>query len=292
MKTRNGFTIIELLTVITIITVLTSISVPAMRGARGFARRLINMRNQRETVLAVNVFACENKDQYPATTAARSYSNGSWMWQDPRKIKNSRSRFPRENTSMAAYLATYISDPKMLFCPNAPKKYPYWDDAWQQGESWDHPETEPEMDPVLGAYCFYWNYRGYMATPDGPFVGPTGLNGGPRESRILVSDYVGYNNWRAPGCVGSCEPLSNAEVAAGTEVSSDFWSVKLDEGQTLESLDETFYAGYTDGHVGRFSASETVSMRVAGNARASKPFPNILESPGEFFVPLAALPRK
>lgn len=292
MKTRRGFTVIELLTVITIMTVLTMVSVPAMRGARRFGKRLINMRNQRETVLAVNVFACENKDQYPPTTAARGLSNGSWQWQDPRKVKNVRGQFPRAKKSMAAYLSTYIADPKLLYCPSAPQKYPYWDEAWQQGESWNHPETEPQFDPVLGTYCFYWNYVGYMAAPYGPFVGPTNLSGGPHESRILVSDYIGYNNWRAPGSVGSCESLSNAEVASGTEVSSDFWSVKLEEGETLESVDAKFNAGFTDGHVSRFQLSDTVPMRVAYNARATIPYPNIPFAPGQFFVPKAAMPRR
>lgn len=286
---RPGFTIIELLTVISVMTALTAILVPTMSSVRRYAKGLVNMKNQREVVLAVNVFSFENRDQYPPTTAVYGYGNDGWRWQDPRQVKTTQGRTPRAKTSMAAHLSSYITNSDQLFCPSAPRKYPYWQQAWEAGDSWDHPGTEHDVDPVLGTYCFYWNYIGYTQAPNGPFVGPTSSLGAPRESRMLVSDYLGYGNWRSPDSLGSCERLHNSRIAAGTEVSSDYWALQWQEDRDYDAIKQRFSAGFTDGHVGRFKPGQTVGMRVALDARGSRPFPNAFDSPGTFLIPTKAL---
>jgi len=57
---RCAFTLIELLVVISIISVLMSILLPALRHARGAARRVVCQSNQRQLALAMNFYAVDH----------------------------------------------------------------------------------------------------------------------------------------------------------------------------------------------------------------------------------------
>jgi len=292
MKTRSGYSLVELLTTISIITVLVAVLVPTSAHTRRYARRLLSVRNQREIVVGVSVYACENGDSYPASVALSASGKRSWRWQDPRQTRTCSPRPNMSHASVSGYLNSYIDKSETLYCPSAPARYAYWEEAWQAGDLWDHPETEPAIDPVLGTYCFFWNYVGYIEENTTPFIGPTSQNGIPGESQILVSDYLGYDNWRMPLAVGSCEYLPRAEVAFGTCVSSDFWAYRGRRLSENSELSVHASAGYTDGHVARFDPKDVVTLRVAYDPKGLIPFPRSIESPGDFYVPLELSARR
>ena len=197
-----------------------------------------------------------------------------------------KPRSPRVHRSMSAYLRSYIKDASIMSCPSAPYKYEYYQQAWDAGDDWDNPETIPMLDPLIGTYCFYWNYVGYLGQHRGIFRGPRCPAGGQGQSRILVSDYFGYDHWRSRNSYSSCEMFAEASITEGTQLSSDYWSCR--GSAELTSPEITLQAGYTDGHVESFSSSDTLTMKVIIDPKTGEPYPEDI-APGNFFLPRNAL---
>ena len=285
---RRGFTIVEVLVVISILSVLMAILMPVLDQVRCQARTLQCISNMREIVNAVNYYALDNAKNYPESVATITFGT-SWNWQEPTMMTACKPRPPFTHRSVSAYLRSYITEASTLFCPNAPRKYKYLQEAWDAGDDWDNPETSFLVDPVFGTYCFYWNYVGFLGDDEAPFRGPYSTFVGPRESELLVTDYFGYDHWRSPDAYGSCEKLRKADITPGTNVSSAYWSYPGDgsEGER-EELDIRLHAGYMDGHVESYYQSETVPMKVSIVPDGSVPYPDGIGS-GIFYLPLNVL---
>jgi type II secretory pathway pseudopilin PulG len=280
--------LVELLVVISIMSMLTAILVPVLGKARRQAQTLLVMVNQREIVVAVNCYAVDNDRRYPESVATIGSGN-NWNWQEPTMLTGYRRRSPRLHRSMSAYLGSYIEDASKVFCSNAPEKYEYLQQAWDAGDDWDNPDTAAVSDPVIGTFCFYFNYTGFMAKPRGIFRGPQRSTDGPKKSKLLVSDYFGYDHWRNPNAYGSCEKFIHSTLTPGTYVSSAFRSYPTADGQSdLVMLKIKLHAGYTDGHVECYYPSETVPMEVSITADGSQPYPSGA-GPGIFYLPEDAL---
>ncbi len=283
--TRRGFTLIELLVVMAVISILMGILLPGLSRVRYQARRLWGTNNQRQIVGGVSLFALDNNEQYPDSVATIGDA-ASWNWQEPMMLTGYRARSPRLHRSMSAYLCRYIQDADTMYCPNAPRKYKYLQDAWNAGDAWDNPDTPPVEDPVSGTYCFYWNYTGYLEDRAYLFRGPQSSMGCRRQSRLLVSDYFAYNHWRSENAYSSCEKFSGSSITEGTVLSSAYWSDRMDAGSDKPQI--KLQAGYTDGHVEDFSSLDTVIMRVILKPKTGEPYPEDI-TPGNFFLPRNAL---
>jgi len=286
----TGFTLFELLVVLGIVSVLMGILLPVLGKARRKAGLLLCMRNQREILRAVNLFATDNEGTYPESVATIG-AGSVWHWAEPTTMTGCMARSPQIHRSVSAYLRSYIEDASIMFCPSAPSKYKYLQQAWDAGDEWDNPETPtlpPPLsaaDPVKGTYCFYWNYMGYLEGREYPFKGPRYLAGGRGRSRLLVSDYFGYDHWRSRNAYGSCERFKGANIAEGSLVSSAYWSV-INSGEVgLDTLKIKLHGGYADGHVERYGPAEVTPMWVSiasdGTVRNT--------IPGIFYLPRDAL---
>ena len=189
--------------------------------------------------------------------------------------------------SMSEYLRRYIEGTRTMYCPNAPGKYKYREAAWDAGDVWDNPETEPGEDPVYGTYCFYWNYLGILPDEESLFRGPSRLSDG-RGSKLLVSDYFGYDHWRSPGAYGSSERFKSSSITPGTQVSSAYWFRRQDGNDGLSTLGIKLHAAYMDEHVESYSAKEVAIMKVSMTPDGSVSYPSGI-GPGDFYLPRDAL---
>ncbi len=281
---KLGFTLVELLVVISIISVIMAITLPTFSRVRRKARTMLSMSNQKQITSAMNLFALNNNDRYPESVATIGFGD-NWNWSDSTRLTGNRRRSPQLHRAMSEYLRRYISDASTMFCPNSPQKYEYLQQAWDAGDNWDNPKTSFPADPAGGSYCFYWNYRGYLGRRRAVFRGPQGPASSRRYSKLLVSDYFGYGHWRTPESYGSCEPFNGAGITPETWLLSSYWSRKSDPKDRPEIK---LQAGYTDGHVESYSASDVVPMKVSITADGTIPYPDGV-GPGVFFLPRNAL---
>ena len=284
----RAFTLVEVLVVISIISLLLTILSPALAAARRQAYALLGMRNQREIGNALNFFAEDNKDRYPDSVATVGLDD-DWNWSDPTKMIGNRQRSPQIHRSMSAYLHEYIADAKTVYCPGAPKKHKYLQQAWDAGDNWDNPDTPISSDPFGGTYCFFWNYVGYLPQTNTLFKGPFGPASAGTHSQLLVTDYLGYDHWRSPSAFGSCDKLTGAEVVEETWLLSSYWAVKGDPNNGLPKT--KVRAGFVDGHVATYNSSDLVPMKVSMTSAGVPPYPDGATSPGTYFIPKeAAMP--
>jgi len=280
---RRGFTLVELIVVISILSLLMAIVIPALSGAQRQAKSVVSMSNQRQVTSAINLFASDNHDRYPESVATIGFDN-NWNWSDPTRLTGNRRRSPQLHRAMSEYLKDFIADASVMYCPSAPRKYAYLQKAWDAGNNWDNPETAFPADPVGGTYCYYWNYRGYLG--EGKiFRGPPGPASSGRYSKLIVSDYFGYNHWRSPDAYGSCEKFEGSDITPETYLLSSYWSKRSAPGNLPEI---TLRAGYTDGHVETYSTTEVVPMKVSLTSDGGTPYPDDV-GPGIFFLPRNAV---
>ena len=280
---KGGFSLIELLVVISIISILMCILLPVLGKARRQARNIVGMNNQKQTVTAANLFAFDNNDRYPQSVSFVEYS-GNWNWYDPRALTSWNTTPSHPHRAMSEYLRGYIEDASIMFCPKAPRKFKYLQEAWDAGDEWNNPDTTFDVLAVRGTYCFYWNYVGWL---EGGrlFMGPRSSSGGGRgQSKLVMTCYFGYDHRRIPKAYGSCEKVKGAGVVPETLIESAWWSCPASAGLNLSTINVKLHAAYSDGHVESFTPSEAVPMKAIMNRFTNQPYPSGV-GPGDFYIP-------
>jgi prepilin-type N-terminal cleavage/methylation domain-containing protein len=291
---KKAFTLVELLTVLAIISLLTAILLPALSKAKRAALALVSAANQRQVTQAVSAYAGENNEWFPESVATLGTSV-RWSWREPMVLTGFQNRSPFHRRSVSEYLREYIPTAKTIFCASAPRTYQFLEDSWLAGDAWDNPSPDTGYeDPVFGTYCLYWNYRGYLVEKQAPFAGPERSFGARGQSTLLMSDYFGFGHWRneltygTRNAFGSCEKFGGASITAGTPVSSDYWS-RVEAGGTAERqcLAIVLRAGYTDGHVEKYSGGETRVLKIAISQDGGVPYPDSVSPGGDIYLPRA-----
>jgi prepilin-type N-terminal cleavage/methylation domain-containing protein len=280
-----AFTLIELLVVISVISLLFGIGAPAFNSVREKAKALQSMNNQRQIVGAVNFFATDNDDRYPASVAKVGFTD-RWSWSNPTKVAADDLPMLGQSRSVSSYLGSYVDKSETMVCPRSPSRFQYLDEAWAQADAWDHPDTPMKLDTLDGNYCLYWNYQGHLGEKDGRqqlFNGPRRPSGSRRTSDLLITDYFGFNNYRTPGAFVSCERFVGANVLPPTDIQSSCWTTAPDPEKPSPNI--PLNAGYTDGHVESFSSLDIVPLRVIKDRNGYIPYADDELGPGIFYLP-------
>lgn len=265
---------------------------PALARAKRSARGLVSSWNQRQVLTSVFCYGADQNDRFPESVATLG-TGLRWSWREPTVLIGFQKRSPLYHRSTAEYLGDYIDKAQTVFCPSAPSKYAFAQEAWEAGDAWDHPSPDTAAeDPLFGNYCLYWNYVGCIEGRTTPFVGPRSSTPKSGESKLLISDYFGYDHWRneltygSRKAYGSCQPFRGAQITAGTSVASDFWSVfDPDDQLNASQFEPTLRAGYIDGHVERFSPADTAVLKVSMTADGKTPYPDGVGPAGTFYIP-------
>lgn len=294
MKSRRGFTLVELLTTASVLLLLIGITLPALAAVRRYGRRVVGIHNQREIVFAVTLYACDNDDDFPCSVAlCAGIDAQTYRWQDPRKVKTTKPLPRMAHSSVAGYLDEYAKNSRIFCCPSSPAPYTYWHEAWTQADRWHHPESEDAdaADPLFGSYCFFWGYTAYLPEASGPFIGPRSQVPHQEESHLLVCDYFGYDDWRNRGYFGSCEPLKHDEIVPEYDWHSSYWSYRNHAvGDDPRTLTARLHAGYVDGHVASYTPAQATSLKASETPDGRSPYWQIDDrNPGCFFVPTRAV---
>lgn len=272
--------------VIGAISIVTGILLPVLGAARRQAKAVVSMNNQRQVVSGVNCFASDNDESYPESVATIGMVGIHWNWQEPMVLTGTRTLDPRRHRSMSAYLRSYIPDAGTMYCPSAPRRYTYYQRAWDAGDDWDHPGTPMSYDRLVGTYCFYWNYIGYLEEGR-VFLGPSGPSCGGGQSELVVSDYFGYGHWRNKDHYGTFEVYNSCEKFKGSSVLPETYDMPAC-WSGLRRRNVALRAGYTDGHVGTFTPSAAVPMKVSITEDGSKPYPSGVGA-GTIYLPRKGL---
>lgn len=122
-RTLRGFTLIELLVVVAIIALLISILVPALKAARREGKRIKCAANVRELLVAVRVYANEEKDFMPITNWGWPRNNNNenlpkgWLYDpDELEYRGSLPQWKQKDVETGA-LFTTARQPALFRCP-------------------------------------------------------------------------------------------------------------------------------------------------------------------------------
>jgi prepilin-type N-terminal cleavage/methylation domain-containing protein len=288
----TAFTLIELLVVIAVLALLLGILTPAILKAKRQAMAVLSSANQRGVIAGVSCYAADQDGKFPESVATLG-TGTRWSWREPMVLTGFQKRSPTIYRSVSQYMGGYIEKASTVFCPSAPSKYKFAQQAWDAGDAWDNPQPDTSInDPLFGNYCLYWNYIGYLEDSNRPFRGPHSTTRREMESSLLISDYFGYGHWRnelvygSRSAYGSCEKIADGKITDGTSVACDFWSLFNPENQIpIDSLCLTFHAGYTDGHVEKFTPSDTIPMKISMTPDGGTPYPDDIGPAGTIYIP-------
>ncbi len=114
-RSRAGFTLIEILVVIAIIAILAAILFPVFSRARAKARQSKCLSNQKQLALAMDMYAQDYDEQYPAAHNGPGGGglDGGWVWYDVFPVPGS-GQFDVARGS----LFPYVRNREIYRCPD------------------------------------------------------------------------------------------------------------------------------------------------------------------------------
>jgi prepilin-type N-terminal cleavage/methylation domain-containing protein len=115
MRTRRGFTLVELLVVIGIIALLVGLLLPVLSRAKDSAYRVNCINNQRQLTAAVIMYAAESRDYMPFANddATTVWKGEGWLYD----MRRGPSPKPDPNEVRHGALYGFLKTDKVYHCP-------------------------------------------------------------------------------------------------------------------------------------------------------------------------------
>ena len=138
---RRGFTLVEILVVIGIIAVLIAVLLPTLQKVRSAGNRAVCLSNERQLLLAMQLYANMSKQQLPPGLDGCNFWQGNFIYRDPSALNNSgypNGVRPWHNNGWCllghTVAANIIKDAKCFYCPEHGGLYTY-PAAWENPSS-------------------------------------------------------------------------------------------------------------------------------------------------------------
>jgi len=148
----SAFTLIELLVVIAIIAILAAMLLPALSSAKDKAIRIQSLNNEKQQLVALNVYGGDYKDKVPPNVDANGNPGGYWAWDMQAPV----------GTALVSAGTTW----KTWYCPGTKSRFTDQDNQtlWRYSVN----PGPPESGYRVAGYAFTF--------PKTPFVADTNWN--------------------------------------------------------------------------------------------------------------------
>ena len=254
---KRGFTLIELLVVIAIIAILAAMLLPALAKSKILAIHLQSLNNEKQQLVALTMYAGENKDYLPDGSA------GVWAW------------------DMQVYLANLViasgTTPLTWYDPGTgPKFGPVdWFGAVEYGDAspgdpslwcFDDPYPEPNASPTSGSIRVIGYAQTFVGTAS--YAGPFATN---TNQKLGESFTPGY--FEAPGGVPvgalskrpltACANLTDSGDSDVLSTMNTYNWINTDGGYELNGAAKGHISAHVDGKT--IPVGENVGM-IDGHA--------------------------
>ncbi|HZT42145.1 MAG TPA: DUF1559 domain-containing protein [Chthonomonadaceae bacterium] len=252
---RKGFTLIELLVVIAIIAILAAILFPVFAQARAKARQASCLSNQKQIVLAIQMYLQDYDERYlPTVTEREGYPSGSVITDTQAAVFSIRGR-------LSAYIPGGLSNGNVWNCPGVTLTWGnhvtgpadisnvrFWPNDYGFNINESDLADMPGVSSTGGPYLYFSGQL--AAAPYGPLVG---VNGTVSQAAInspanllLIAD-IQRPDGKLGG--GSLTPQLTLLDNSGVKPIDPNWPALVSQAGLIARHTNGSNIGFADGHV-------------------------------------------
>jgi len=230
LRTRRGFSLLDLLVSIAVIATLMAIMVPVLSKVTEATHRVMCQSNVRQLGLCLSLYADDNNDSLPTSVFSDTLERGAFQ---PQEMMTLRTSGPRGDWDGLGWLfqAEYVKTPEVFYCPSHKGEHAFeqYEDSWY---AWG--------EQVLGNYHYraFTGSESYLQGLDPR----TALIADGMRTHLDFNHSVGTNVLRADlsvewfadsdGALGQLLPPAVGALEADEDVYAAWWLLErgtLDE---------------------------------------------------------------